>query len=154
MIEPGTFESSSPADTEAFGFRVGESIDEATILLLTGDLGAGKTLFTRGLAAGLGADPNDVSSPTFSLVNRYTGGRFVIYHLDLYRLSGPHAAYDIGLEEILDEAAIVAVEWPDRLDGFPVPTAYDVEIASIGDERRILTVRKRAASPGGAPTPR
>jgi tRNA threonylcarbamoyladenosine biosynthesis protein TsaE len=141
MIETGTFRTSSADETEALGRRVGASIDAPTVLLLAGELGAGKTLFTRGLAAGLGVDPDDVSSPTFSLVNRYDGGRLPLYHLDLYRIDGSRAAYDLGLEEILDERAVVAIEWPDRLAGFPLPPAYLVEIADVGDDERVLVVR-------------
>jgi tRNA threonylcarbamoyladenosine biosynthesis protein TsaE len=140
MIETGRFRTSSPEETEALGRRVGEGIDAPTVLLLAGDLGAGKTLFTRGLAAGLGIDADEVSSPTFALVNRYEGGRLPLYHLDLYRLDRGAAIYDLGLEEILDERAVVAVEWPDRLVGFPVPRVYLVEIEYAGDEAREITI--------------
>jgi tRNA threonylcarbamoyladenosine biosynthesis protein TsaE len=143
MIEPGEFATSSPEETEALARRIGEGIDERAVFLLVGDLGAGKTLFTRGLAAGLGVDPDDVSSPTFALVNRYDGGRLRVYHLDLYRLDGPAAlgaAYELGLEEMLDERAVVVVEWAERLEGFPLPDAWRVEIVhddSDPDARRI-----------------
>lgn len=143
MIESGRFQTTSPEETEELGRRVGASLDGPAVLLLSGDLGAGKTLFTRGVVEGLGADPDDVSSPTFSLVNRYDGGRLPIYHLDLYRLDGPHvneSLYGIGLDEILDERAVVLVEWADRLSGFPVPDAWHVAIASTGDEERRIEI--------------
>jgi tRNA threonylcarbamoyladenosine biosynthesis protein TsaE len=143
MIEPGRFRTASPEETEALGRRVGASLDGPAVLLLSGDLGAGKTLFTRGVVEGLGADPDDVSSPTFSLVNRYDGGRLPVYHLDLYRIDGPHAVealYGIGLDEILDERAVVVVEWADRLAGFPVRDAWHVAIAYEGDEERVIDV--------------
>ena len=141
MIEEGVFRAASPEETESLGRRAGRALDGPALLLLSGELGAGKTLFVRGLAAGLGVDPDEVSSPTFSLVNRYEGGRLPLYHLDLYRIAGAAAAYDLGLEELLDERAVVAVEWPDRLAGFPLPSAYDVSIAYDGDDARIVTIR-------------
>jgi tRNA threonylcarbamoyladenosine biosynthesis protein TsaE len=141
MIEEGVFRAASPEETEALGRRVGEGLDGPALVLHSGDLGAGKTLFVRGLAAGLGVDPDEVSSPTFSLVNRYEGGRLPLYHLDLYRVAGAAEAYDLGLEELLDERAVVAVEWPDRLSGFPLPPAYAVSIEHDADDARIVTIR-------------
>ena len=141
MIETGSFRTASPEETEALGRHVGAGLDAPAVLLLAGELGAGKTLFTRGLAAGLGVDPDEVSSPSFSLVNRYEGGRLPLYHLDLYRLSGARAVYDLGLEEILDEPAVVAIEWPDRLAGFPMPCAYLVEIAYDGEDARTVRIQ-------------
>ena len=132
----------SPDAMEALGRSFGQSIEAPALVLLSGDLGAGKTLFTRGLAAGLGIDPDEVSSPTFSLVNRYRGGRVVLYHLDLYRLGGFREAYDLGLEEILDEGAIVAIEWPDRLDGFPLPPAVRIDIEHDGPDSRLVRVTR------------
>ena len=143
MIETGRFRTESPEETEALGRRVGERIEGPAVLLLAGDLGAGKTLFARGLAAGLGADPDDVSSPTFSLVNRYDGGRLRLYHLDLYRLEGPDAAFHVGLDELLDERAVVAVEWPERLGRYPLPGAYVVSIEVAGDEAREIVIGER-----------
>ena len=147
MIETGRFETASPEETEALARRIGEPIDGQAAFLLVGDLGAGKTLFTRGLAAGLGIDPDEVSSPSFTLVNQYRGGRLRLYHLDLYRLdveTAEAAAYDLGLEEMLEERAVVAIEWAERLGGFPVPGAYRVEIAYAGDDldRRTIVIRE------------
>jgi tRNA threonylcarbamoyladenosine biosynthesis protein TsaE len=84
------------------------------VVLLSGDLGAGKTSFVRGLAEGLGIDPDEVSSPTFTLVHEYRGGRLTLYHADLYRLEQT-AAEDLGLEELGAADGILAVEWPERL---------------------------------------
>lgn len=146
MIETGRFRTASPEETEALGRRVGEAVDGPAVLLLTGDLGAGKTLFTRGVAAGLGLDPDEVSSPTFSLVNRYEGGRLPLFHLDLYRVDGPRAAealYGLGLEEVFEERAVVVVEWAERLGGFPVPDAYRVSIEyGATDDERVVTVAR------------
>ena len=84
------------------------------VLLLSGDLGAGKTTFVRGLAEGLGIDPADVSSPTFTLLHEYRGGRLTLYHADLYRLDSS-ATDDLGLDEIGVRDGVLAIEWPDRL---------------------------------------
>jgi tRNA threonylcarbamoyladenosine biosynthesis protein TsaE len=149
MIETGRFRTASPEETEALGRRVGASIDGPAVLLLAGDLGAGKTLFARGLAAGLGADPDEVSSPTFSLVNRYDGGRLRLYHLDLYRIEGPDAAFQVGLDELLEERAIVAVEWPERLGGLHVPGAYLVSLEVAGDEARDIVIRDQGSGVRG-----
>jgi tRNA threonylcarbamoyladenosine biosynthesis protein TsaE len=146
VIETGRFETASPDETEALARRVGASIEGPAAFLLVGDLGAGKTLFTRGLAAGLGIDPDEVSSPSFTLVNRYDGGRLRLYHLDLYRLdegSATEAAYDLGLEEMLEERAVVAIEWAERLGAFPVPSAYRVEIGYGDDpEQRVIALSR------------
>ena len=147
MIVTGRFLTASPEETEALGRRVGESVEGRTVLLLAGDLGAGKTLFTRGLAAGLGIDPDEVSSPTFSLVNRYDGGRLPLYHLDLYRLEGRDVGFHVGLDDMLDEQAVVAVEWPERLGGDIPPDAHVVEIVDAGDEVREVEIREQGSGP-------
>ncbi len=103
-------------------------------MLLYGDLGSGKTAFVRGLADGLGIDPADVSSPTFTIVQHYTGGRVPLLHVDLYRL-GPREVDDLGLEE-LGEQAVVAIEWAERLPRVP-PGAIRVRIDGV--RSRILT---------------
>jgi tRNA threonylcarbamoyladenosine biosynthesis protein TsaE len=141
MIPTGDYLTSSPEETEALARRVGESVDDGAVFLLVGDLGAGKTLFTRGLAA------DEVSSPTFALVNQYDGGRLRLYHLDLYRLdeaTAPQAAYDLGLEDMLDERAVVAVEWAERLGNFPLPAAWRVEIVPDEDDldQRVVRLRR------------
>jgi tRNA threonylcarbamoyladenosine biosynthesis protein TsaE len=104
------------------------------VILLSGNLGAGKTAFVRGLAEGLGIDAEDVSSPTFTLVHEYRGGRLTLYHVDLYRLEKA-ATDDLGLEEL--HRGVLAIEWPDRLS-HQLPGARRVSIEILdGDERRI-----------------
>ncbi len=104
------------------------------MILLSGNLGAGKTAFVRGLAEGLGIDAEDVSSPTFTLVHEYRGGRLTLYHVDLYRLEKA-ATDDLGLEEL--HRGVLAIEWPDRLS-HQLPGARRVSIEILdGDERRI-----------------
>ena len=103
-----TVETHSEDETAAVGRDLARQIEEGVIVLLHGDLGAGKTAFVRGLAQGLGVDPDEVSSPTFTLVQEYRG-RLTLFHVDLYRLSGPEVP-DLGLEE-LSQSGVLAVEW-------------------------------------------
>ena len=101
----------SQAETEAVGRAFAESLVPGAVVLLSGDLGAGKTAFVRGMAAGLSIDPNEVSSPTFTLVQEYRGGRLVLRHVDLYRLA-PHEVDDLGLEEMALEVRCPMLKYP------------------------------------------
>lgn len=105
----------SEAETAKLGRDLAETtLVPGSVVLLSGDLGAGKTAFVRGMAEGLGIDPRDVSSPTFTLVQEYRGGRLPLYHVDLYRLKAIEVD-DLGLDEITLAGGITAIEWPDRL---------------------------------------
>jgi tRNA threonylcarbamoyladenosine biosynthesis protein TsaE len=106
------------------------------VVLLSGNLGAGKTAFVRGMAEGLGIDPEDVSSPTFTLVHEYRGGRLTLYHADLYRLERA-AAEDIGLQELGVADGVLAIEWPDRLT-HALPGATMVNIDIVDEATRLL----------------
>jgi tRNA threonylcarbamoyladenosine biosynthesis protein TsaE len=108
------------------------------VLLLSGNLGAGKTAFVRGLAEGLGIDPREVSSPTFTLVHEYRGGRLTLYHVDLYRLDRA-ATDDLGLEEMGVADGVLAIEWPDRLT-HSLAAAKTVTIEIVGEQTRRITV--------------
>jgi tRNA threonylcarbamoyladenosine biosynthesis protein TsaE len=111
---------------------VAADVKAGDVILLSGNLGAGKTAFVRGLAAGLGIDPEEVSSPTFTLVHEYHGGRLTLYHADLYRLDRV-ATDDLGLEEMGVADGVLAIEWPDRLShALPGARRIDIEIV---DER-------------------
>lgn len=133
-LAPRSVVTRSEADTIALGRELGAGITSPQVLLLYGELGAGKTAFVRGLAEGLGADPDEVSSPTFTLVQEYRG-RLTLYHVDLYRLSSREAD-DLGLDELAGEG-VVAIEWADRL-ARPLAGAVAVRIADRGgDERKI-----------------
>ena len=126
----------SEAATEAAGARLGASLSAGDVVLLYGDLGAGKTAFVRGLARGVGADPADVSSPTFTIVQEYAG-RLTLYHVDLYRLEEKEVD-DLGLEELVLGDGIVAIEWAERWRGRP-DDVIEVRIEHAGeDTRRIL----------------
>ncbi|MBI1760184.1 MAG: tRNA (adenosine(37)-N6)-threonylcarbamoyltransferase complex ATPase subunit type 1 TsaE [Acidobacteria bacterium] len=115
-IPTGQFTTHSAEETFELAYGIGEALDRATVFLLQGDLGAGKTVFAKGIAAGLDIDPVEVNSPTFTLVNAHQG-RLKLHHLDLYRLAG-HAAevFELGLSELLGEPdTVVLIEWPERL---------------------------------------
>jgi len=144
VIRPFHLRTGSPEELEAVGRRFGETIDAPALVLLDGELGAGKTLFVRGMAAGLGKSPDDVTSPTFSLVNRYDNGRCPLVHLDLYRLDAAtpeSTARLVGLDDLLAEQAVVVVEWADRLEGLDLGSPIRVSIAYDGDDARIVDVR-------------
>jgi tRNA threonylcarbamoyladenosine biosynthesis protein TsaE len=125
----------SEAETSALGRALGRRLSAGDVVLLAGPLGAGKTAFVRGLAEGLGCDPEDVSSPTFTIVQRYDG-RLSLQHVDLYRLS-PVETDDLALEDLM-ENAVMAVEWPERWTRAPVE-AIAVAIESDGDTTRRIT---------------
>ena len=109
-----THTTHSEDETQAVARELASRFGPGDVVLLSGNLGAGKTAFVRGLAIGLGVDPGDVSSPTFTLIHEYRGGRLVLYHADLYRL-GRAASEDIGLEEAGARDGVLAIEWPERL---------------------------------------
>src|SRR4051812_14044073 len=133
----------SEEETAGVARTLAATLAAGDVLLLSGNLGAGKTAFVRGMAAGLGIDPGEVSSPTFTLVHEYRGGRLTLYHVDLYRLERT-ATDDLGLEEMGVADGVVAIEWPERLT-HELRDATPVRI-DIVDEmtRRIAIGRGRA----------
>jgi tRNA threonylcarbamoyladenosine biosynthesis protein TsaE len=130
--------SSSEAETRALAAALAGGLGAGTILLLSGDLGAGKTAYVRGLAEGLGLDPDVVTSPTFTLVHEYRGGRLPLVHVDLYRLDAADLA-ELGLDEDLAAAGVVAVEWPERLTR-AIPGAVRIRIEDAGGDERQITL--------------
>ncbi|MGH9313710.1 MAG: tRNA (adenosine(37)-N6)-threonylcarbamoyltransferase complex ATPase subunit type 1 TsaE [Vicinamibacterales bacterium] len=130
----------SEAETVAAGRNLAVTLQPGDVVLLSGALGAGKTVFVRGLAEGLGANSADVTSPTFTLIQEYRGPRITLYHVDLYRLE-PKEVDDLGLEELLSQEGIVALEWPERLPR-PITGAIEVLILDNGDARREIRVTK------------
>ena len=141
----GEWTSHQPADTFGLGKWIGEHLAGGEIILLDGPLGAGKTIFVKGLGSALGLDFNDVTSPSFTLVNRYEA-RLTLYHLDLYRLTdGASAAYAVDLDELLmDEHAVLVIEWAERLRGYPLPSpVYQVNISGDGEEVRQIAIVKK-----------
>jgi tRNA threonylcarbamoyladenosine biosynthesis protein TsaE len=139
MASPETFTTHSEHETFALGEQLAATLQRGAFVLLHGDLGAGKTAFVRGMAAGLGANPEDVSSPTFVLIQHYKG-RIPLVHVDLYRLERGAAVDDLGLEELATDA-VVAVEWAERLPR-PFEGGVTVRIEDLGDERRRVTFEK------------
>lgn len=133
----GEFTTHSPEETFALARSIGERLSGGEIFLLSGELGAGKTVFAKGLAAGLGIDSADVTSPSFTLINVHEG-RLRFYHIDLYRLESDRQV-DLGLEEIFeDETAVTVVEWAERLSFVPA-RATELEIFYVSNsERRII----------------
>jgi tRNA threonylcarbamoyladenosine biosynthesis protein TsaE len=134
------FETSSEAETEHAGEALAGRLAPGAVLLLYGELGAGKTAFVRGLARGLGASPADVSSPTFTIMQEYAGSTATLYHIDLYRLA-PAEAADLGLDDLIESGGIVAIEWADRWRDRP-PRAIEVTFEHAGDDRRRIRVRE------------
>ncbi len=140
-IPTGQFITRSAEETFELAYEIGEAINESTVFLLQGDLGVGKTVFAKGVGAGLDIDPAEVNSPTFTIVNQHDG-RMRMYHLDLYRIAGgANEVYDLGLEEIITEPeAVVVIEWPERLGAFEVTNAYRVVISDLGGDERSVSV--------------
>ncbi len=137
-------ESISPNDRATFdlGVRIGAQLSGGEILLLSGPLGAGKTMLVKGIAHALGIDEEEVTSPSFTLVNPHQG-KVLLYHIDLYRLDqGASAAHAVDLDEILtDEDAVVIIEWAERLGRYPLPDkVWRISIAGDGDEARKISI--------------
>ena len=139
-----TFVTNGEAETRALAAKLAARLDPGDLLLLRGDLGAGKTTFAQGLAEGLGiADP--VTSPTFTLIQEYEGGRLPLYHFDLYRLAGPDDVFDLGFYDYLEQGGVVVVEWPERL-GNTLPDAWmAVVMAIIGDDSRCISFTSKGS---------
>lgn len=132
----------SEAETAAIGARLAQTLKPGSVIHLFGDLGAGKTVFVRGLASGLGLDPDEVSSPTFTLIQEYRGP-VTLFHVDLYRLAGTEVP-DLELDALAAEG-IVAIEWADRLPA-PDPRAIVVRIEDAGDDERRVRVNRSRSS--------
>jgi tRNA threonylcarbamoyladenosine biosynthesis protein TsaE len=131
-------ETASETETASAGEALGRDLRAGDVVLLYGDLGAGKTAFVRGLARGVGANPDDVSSPTFTIVQEYAGPSATLYHVDLYRLE-PAEIDDLGLEDLVSGDGIVAIEWAERWKGRP-DDVMEVWIEDLGEDRRRIRV--------------
>ena len=124
--------------THAVAARVADLVEAGDVIVLVGDLGAGKTAFVAGLVAALGS-PDPVTSPTFTIAQRYEGGRLRVHHLDAYRLSGVEEAGDLALDELVEDEAVTVIEWGDRLRGLLPPDRLELELRlGDGDDDRIL----------------
>ena len=132
------YTTNSPAETEAIGAALGKIIEPGTVIAYRGDLGAGKTAFTRGLAKGLGCT-EIVTSPTYTIVNEYLGGRIPLFHFDMYRLRSSDDLFDIGWEDYLDRGGVCAVEWSENVDD-ALENPLNITIEKTGEESRRITI--------------
>ena len=130
--------TSSPEETERLGAALAERLTPGAVIAYRGDLGAGKTAFTRGLARGLGCR-EQVTSPTYTIVNEYLGGRLPLFHFDMYRLSSSEDLWDIGWEDYLDRGGVCAVEWSENVAD-AMEGAVTVSIAKLDDTTRRITI--------------
>ena len=127
-------------ETEALGQRLAKVLHPGAVVAYTGDLGAGKTAFTRGLAAGLGID-TQVTSPTFTIVNEYEGGRLPLFHFDMYRLGSSDELFDIGWEDYLARGGVCAVEWSEIVDDALESGCVRVDIRrGASDDQRLIRI--------------
>ena len=130
--------TNSPSETEAVGAALARVLKPGAVIAYRGDLGAGKTAFTRGLARGLGCSEL-VTSPTYTIVNEYLGGRIPLFHFDMYRLASSDDLWDIGWEDYLDRGGICAVEWSENVDD-AMENAIYITIEKTGEESRRITI--------------
>ena len=132
------YTTASPAQTEAIGAALGKILPAGTVIAYRGDLGAGKTAFTRGLARGLGCT-DLVTSPTYTIVNEYLGGRLPLFHFDMYRLRSSDDLFDIGWDDYLDRGGVCAVEWSENVDDAMERAIY-ITIEKLGETSRQITI--------------
>lgn len=141
-ISTGEWQSGDAGETFDLGKHIGAQLTGGEILLLNGPLGAGKTVFVKGIAAALDIDPEEVTSPSFTLVNPYSG-RVPLFHIDLYRLDeGAAAAHGVDLEELLnDERAVIVIEWAERMGNYPLPSnVWRITISGDGAGTRKISI--------------
>jgi tRNA threonylcarbamoyladenosine biosynthesis protein TsaE len=134
------YKTASEAETIALGERLAHELPPCGVVLLIGNLGAGKTTLAKGIVSGLGAAPPDeVASPTFTLIHEYGGGR--VYHIDLYRLEEPREVATLGLEEFFDQDAVVLIEWGERFPQFMPPERTEISLRATGVDDREIEVK-------------
>ena len=134
------FITKSPEETELLGQKLGAVLRGGEVIAYRGDLGAGKTAFTRGLARGLGISMR-VTSPTYTIVNEYTGGRLPLFHFDMYRLGSSEELFDIGWEDYLARGGVCAVEWSENVqDALEAPITVRIDRVPDGDDCRRITI--------------
>ncbi len=135
------FETASEQETVALGARLAHELPRRGVVLLIGNLGAGKTTLAKGIVAGLSAaEPDEVSSPTFTLIHEY-GFPVRVYHIDLYRLETPAEVATLGLDEIFDRDAVVLIEWGERFPQLMPPDRIEIRLESLPSDRREIVVR-------------
>ena len=140
-----TFISNSPAETEAIGWKLADEVDAGSVLALNGELGSGKTSFTKGLVAGLGSSAA-VTSPTFTIVHEYRGGRLPVYHLDFFRLEDREAAARLGLDDYFFGNGLSVIEWADRFPDLLPEEARWISFTIESERQRAITVHSNEDS--------
>jgi tRNA threonylcarbamoyladenosine biosynthesis protein TsaE len=134
-----TYRTASEEETIALGERLASTLPRKGVVLLIGNLGAGKTTLAKGIAHGRGAaNPDEVSSPTFTLIHEYGAG---VYHIDLYRLDEPRQVATLGLDELFDRDALVLIEWGERFPALMPPKRTEIYLRAVGDEAREIEVK-------------
>ena len=137
-----TYRTASEEETISLGERLARELPARGVVLLIGNLGAGKTTLTKGIAHGRhAAKPGEVSSPTFTLIHEY-GSPTTVYHIDLYRLDEPRQVATLGLEELFDRDALVLIEWGERFPGLMPPTRTEIYLRAIGENEREIEVKQ------------
>lgn len=131
--------TSSPEETMSFAVKIGEMLRGGDIIAYKGGLGAGKTTFTRGLAVGMGL-PDEVSSPTFALVNEYRGKELTLYHFDMYRIMNAEALETTGFYDYISDDGVIAVEWSENIDGCLPDNTIKITIEALGGDERLIIV--------------
>jgi tRNA threonylcarbamoyladenosine biosynthesis protein TsaE len=132
------FETASEEETIALGEQLARDLPSRAVVLLIGNLGAGKTTLAKGIVKGLGAvEPDEVSSPTFTLIHEYSPR---VYHIDLYRLDEPREVASLGLDEIFEREAVVLIEWGERFPQLLPPKRIEIRLERTGDDTRAITV--------------
>ena len=150
-METKVYESDSPDETYELGRSIGESIEAGSVIALDGDLGAGKTLFTQGLAAGLGIT-EPVNSPTFTILQIYDSGRIPLYHFDVYRIDDPYEMEEVGFDDYIFGDGVSVIEWPERIAELmeQIPDPYTEILITRDDTRgfdfRRIEIRERSRS--------
>ena len=145
-MKPKEFITKSPEETYELGEKIGESLRGGEAILLSGGLGAGKTLLTKGILNALDFDVDEVTSPSFTLVNLYKTEKFDVYHIDFWRLNeNSDVAFSVGLGEILEDVtAVVIIEWSEKLQNFSFPAkVFSVKIEGDGDEPRRISISEK-----------
>jgi len=136
-----SFETHSEEETIALGRKLAGELPKRGVVLLIGNLGAGKTTLAKGIISGLGAaDPEDVASPTFTLIHEYNDGR--LFHIDLYRLDTPQQVATLGLDELLDRDALVLVEWGERFPGLFPKERIEIRLQHLSESVRQITINQ------------
>lgn len=135
-----THRTSSEAETIALGERIAQALPSRAVVLLIGNLGAGKTTIAKGIVKGLGAAaPDEVSSPTFTLIHEYGGGR--VYHVDLYRLEEAREVATLGLDELFDREAVMLIEWGERFPQLMPDERIEIRLEAASDDARVIDVK-------------